>query len=656
MLLKQLKNISKKTKGRDMKFCRNLLVYLLIAVLTITCIPPMNASAASNSDLEAAIEAAIKAEQKANGGIQGRLEGNVPDDFYGDMVSRYRLKGHDSRFDGWTIRSGIDVSHHQGVIDWKKVAADGIEFAFVRVAGRGYGTAGNLFEDALYKINLEQARAAGLDVGVYIYSQATTQKEARDEAAYILERIKGYDINLPVVFDYEYYAGGRLSKAKLTNKQRTDICRAFCEAVKFAGYEPMIYANKSMLKDDLNAAVLSADYKIWLAHYTTATDYQGEYTFWQHTSQGSVNGINGNVDMNYHYVEPGLRIGEITESSVSMEWTPVAEAEGYILYRKPADKETDVAVYIDDPAETSYTDFNVVSNRTYSYELKYYVTDENGETVICESGYPVKTVMTPLKLQKVKLTAKAVNAGAIKLTWGKEPNATGYIVQQYDAAKKTYVKIATVLDKGKKTVTYTKSGLTAGKNYKFRVCALADVGGATIYGNYSTVITAKTPAKLTKPVLTAKPFNYTTNKLTWKKIPGATAYQIQRYNYAKKKWVLLKTVKGTATKNTYLKCKTNYRYRIRAIAKVNGKTIYSYYSVPRNAKTKGSRIGVVKNGPLKIRKGPGKGYKKLTVVKKGRKLTITGSTAKWYRVKIKINGKFRVGYVSKQYVRLKTVK
>lgn len=644
-----------------MRFFKKVLVYLLIAALTVTCIPPIGAAAAENTDVDAALEAAIEAERLANDGIRGRLEGNVPDEFYGTASGKYTTKAHNSKFDGWTKRKGIDVSHHQGVIDWDKVAADGIEFAFIRVAGRGYGSAGTLFEDALYETNLKEARAAGLDVGVYIYSQAITQKEAKAEAAYILERIKGFDVNLPVVFDFEYYAGGRLSNANLTDAQRTNICRAFCEAVKFAGYEPMIYANKSMLKDDLDAESLAADYQIWLAHYTTTTDYQGDYTYWQYTSTGSVDGISGNVDRNWHYVEPGFRIEETTEDSVTMEWTPIAAAEGYVIYRKVADAVYEIIAQIDDPSVTTYMDTELTSNTTYSYFVRYYKTDESGQQVIYKSGYPAKTTMTPLKLQKVSVSAETLDAGTVKLTWEADANATGYVVQQYDNSKKKYVKVATLAAEGaavteeetSAVVEYVNSELAAGTTYKFRVRALADIGGATVYGAFSTPVEVTTASKLIKPVLTAKPQNYTTNKLSWTAVPGATAYQIQKYNFSKQKWVLLKTVDGTSTQNTYLNCNTTYKYRVRAIAESDSGRINSYYSVAQSAKTKGSRIGVVKDGPLNIRTGPGTSYKKLIQVKKGRQLTVTGSTAKWYRVKIKVNGKFKVGYVSKQYVKLK---
>ena len=107
-------------------------------------------------------------------------------------------------FDKCTIINGIDVSKWNGTIDWAKVKADGIEFAFIRVGNRGVFD-GKLYEDPTYKYNLKEAIAAGVKVGVYVYSQAITQKEAIEEADFALSRIKKYNITMPVVFDFEYY-------------------------------------------------------------------------------------------------------------------------------------------------------------------------------------------------------------------------------------------------------------------------------------------------------------------------------------------------------------------------------------------------------------------------------------------------------------------
>lgn len=209
---------------------------------------------------------------------------------------------HDDRFKNTTIRKGIDVSYYQQNIDWNRVKNSGeAEFAFVRVGYRGAGE-GQLQADVDAGKNLSGAAAAGLRVGAYMFSQAITVQEAEEEARFALSQISGYSITMPIVIDYEYYrkASGRLYNAHLSKEQATDIVNAFCAVIKNAGYTPMVYANKSMLKNNLNAE--NIPYKIWLAHYVNqSTDYQGAYEFWQYRSNGTVPGISGKVDCDFWY-------------------------------------------------------------------------------------------------------------------------------------------------------------------------------------------------------------------------------------------------------------------------------------------------------------------------------------------------------------------
>lgn len=212
---------------------------------------------------------------------------------------------HNSRYEtGYTIINGIDVSSHNGSIDWSAVKASGIEYVMIRA---GYRTlqSGTLGEDANFRNNIQGALNAGLKVGVYMFSQAITQTEAAEEAYYVLNLIRGYNVTLPVVIDYEYGANhtGRLADANLDIDTQTAICNAFCTAVKSSGYTPMVYANKSMLQSDLRGEVLDDYYKIWLANYVTQTTYAGEYYAWQYSSRGFVNGISGYVDCNFFYEE-----------------------------------------------------------------------------------------------------------------------------------------------------------------------------------------------------------------------------------------------------------------------------------------------------------------------------------------------------------------
>lgn len=660
-----------------MKSGKKLLVYLLVAMLAVTCIPPVNASAASVTEQN---DAAAQSEQANDDGLLLREY----EDFSGDYSKKKTVSAvdsshltHNSKFDNFIVEDGIDISHHNGVVDWEKVKADGVDFAIIRMAYRGYGSTGRLRPDDQAVANLVNARDAGLDVGVYIFSQAINVEEAEEEADYILKMIRGYNIDLPVVLDYEYTAGdaGRLQKAKnngMTDRERTDVCLAFCKKVEAAGYDAMVYANKTMLSTDLYADEIDAEYEIWLAEWSKKASYNNDYTYWQYTSDGSVDGVpSTRVDMNVRYTEAPFKITSSTDTTMTMEWKPIDGAEGYVIFRKhEEDTIFSKVAQIDDPSATTYTDTGLETNTVYSYFVRYYKTDENGVQTVYKSGYPSQKAVTTLKLQKPEVTVEPVDAGSVELIWSKDPNAIGYEVQQFSDTKGKYEKIATVTCEEENSVSVdsmaaeidihedgtfglTISSLTAGNRYQYRIRSFAHMGGAKIYSNYSTPATVIMSTKLTKPVLTVKPTSYTTNKLSWAKVPGATNYQVQKYNFSKEKWETLKTVTGTSTTNTYLNCNTTYKYRVRAVAKPVGKNLYSSYSTAVSAKTKGSVIGVVKEGPLNIRKGPGTGYKSMIKVKKGRQLTITGSTAKWYRVKIKINGVYKTGYASKTYVKLK---
>lgn len=209
---------------------------------------------------------------------------------------------HPSKYKNYTIYDCVDVSAWQGEINWNKVKAAGITHAIIRVAYRGTSKSGNLATDKYYDTNIENAYAAGIKIGVYIYSQALNKTEAEAEAAYILKYIKPYKskITMPVVFDYEF-GGDRFKSGSITKSAMTNNCIYFCEKIKAAGYEPMVYANYNMLDSYLDSSKLESKYKIWLAHYNKTTSYPGEFYAWQYTSEGTVKGITGDVDMNFIY-------------------------------------------------------------------------------------------------------------------------------------------------------------------------------------------------------------------------------------------------------------------------------------------------------------------------------------------------------------------
>ena len=192
---------------------------------------------------------------------------------------------------------GIDVSKHQGKINWAEVKKSGIEFAIIRVGFRGQ-TAGSIYEDAYFKTNVNGAVSNGIKVGIYFYSCAINEDEALQEAAWVVNMIKSYRITYPVVYDFEDF--GRYRCAGVSGEQATSNAIAFLNYVRNAGYTPMMYANKNDITNRFNKSRLSG-YKFWLAHYTSQTNYTGKYDMWQYTSSGSVPGISGRVDMNVAY-------------------------------------------------------------------------------------------------------------------------------------------------------------------------------------------------------------------------------------------------------------------------------------------------------------------------------------------------------------------
>lgn len=203
--------------------------------------------------------------------------------------------------DGQVItHKGIDVSKHQGDIDWQKVAADGVEFAILRVAYRGYGEAGKLNTDEKFEQNIKGALAAGIKVGVYLYSQAITREELLEEAQLVLDLIAPYKVECPVVFDVEKVSGDKGRMNEISVEERTEFTRLFCETIEKAGYKPMIYHNMEMGALLLNLDELE-QYDKWFAYYNKDFYYPYEYKMWQYSDKGRINGINGEVDLNISF-------------------------------------------------------------------------------------------------------------------------------------------------------------------------------------------------------------------------------------------------------------------------------------------------------------------------------------------------------------------
>lgn len=197
---------------------------------------------------------------------------------------------------------GIDVSRYQGDIDWEKVAASGVEYAFIRVGVRGYGEEGRIVLDEKFEDNVKGATAAGVKVGVYFFSQAITDEEALEEADMVLGAIEGYDVTYPIVYDVEKTSAAHGRMNQLSVEDRTRMARIFVDRIKEAGYTPMIYSNMEMWSVLIDMASFE-DIEKWFAYYKTDLYFPYEYAVWQYTDKGTVDGIKGDVDLNISFKE-----------------------------------------------------------------------------------------------------------------------------------------------------------------------------------------------------------------------------------------------------------------------------------------------------------------------------------------------------------------
>lgn len=193
----------------------------------------------------------------------------------------------------------IDVSKYNGDIDWNAVKAAGVDYAIIRVGYRGYGTA-RLVQDRRFEQNMRGAINAGIRVGAYIVTQAVNTEEAVEEASFIVEKCRGYNVTLPLAIDVEWagnsYEEGRANS--ISASTRTDVINAFARTVMNSGYTAMAYANKDWFENKIYSGNLFSSCKIWLAQYrNTEYTYGGRVNMWQYTSKGRVDGINGDVDI-----------------------------------------------------------------------------------------------------------------------------------------------------------------------------------------------------------------------------------------------------------------------------------------------------------------------------------------------------------------------
>lgn len=466
-----------------------------------------------------------------------------------DKNYQYQTYTHQDRFAGAGIQHGIDVSYHNGNLDWSVIKSAGVDFAILRAAYRGYGDEGTLVKDSKFAEYIRGAQSYGIPVGAYIYSQAITTKEAVQEANYILNIVKNYSLDLPIVFDYEFspssegrtnlaWAEGELNKTKMT-----DITLAFCNTIKSAGYDVMVYANKTFLNKNIDHEVIEdAGYEIWLAHYTKSTDYTGDYRIWQYTSTGRIPGIADKVfDCNFMYS------GDIASS-----------------------------VKISDIPNQVYTGSEVVPSFTVTYGdkilvdgLDYVATYQNNSSIgtatvnVLGAGTYEGLLNLTKKFNIVPATVQNIEFSNVKTTsaeisWQAVDGASGYIIQIQKNGKWTNLG------------TYPSErasikGLMPGSVNNIHIAAYTNVNGINYMGAYSDAVKIETAVGAVNPRVSAYANNFVT--LTWDKQTAANGYEVFKYDASSKKYVLYKNITNPNTntcKVTGLASNKKYNFKVRA--------------------------------------------------------------------------------------------
>jgi GH25 family lysozyme M1 (1,4-beta-N-acetylmuramidase) len=510
----------------------------------------------------------IRALQRQSDSVSAESSPSLASSYSASLATTY---SHASMFKGYTILDGIDVSTWNGDINWKKVKAAGIDYAIIRVGGR-YTSSGGYFTDSKYEQNLKGAIAAGIDVGVYFFSTAINTTEAKQEAAYVMSLISGYNINLPIVMDYEYATGpsGRLYNAHLSKAAATNVVKAFCRTVEAKGYVGMIYASKSVLVSDMNASSIAKSYPVWNAQYNISDTLTTKHSYWQYSSSGNVSGIDHATDTNFRYISKPVAVASLaqkssTDATITLSWSKIPEVYGYQIFRYDSSQDKYVSVGTAKGASTtSFTDTGLADGKQYTYKVRGYYKLNSGNVYGASSA---ATTGVTIADTVENFKAKATSSGQVTLSWSTISAATGYRIYRYDASTKSYVKLDTV--RSGDISSYTDTTTLYGTTYKYKIRAYTNTDTGIVWHVISDPISVTTVPG-TVSGLSVSSASSTSLKLKWNAQENVSGYIIYVWDKELAVWSKIGKVTKAAT-NTYtiekLTPQTQYSYSITAYYK-----------------------------------------------------------------------------------------
>ena len=571
------------------------------------------------------------------------------------------------------IYYGIDVSQWQGTVNWSKVKADGISFVFIRCSYTSLKSF-NLHTDPKFKANVTAAAAAGLKVGVYHYSGATSATEAKKEADYVLKVIKPYKskITLPVMFDYEPGARVTANYKKTSKTTRTKYATTFCNAAKAAGYTSGVYCSTSWFPDYFNTSSLSS-YSNWDAHWATKNTYTGAYDFWQYSDAGKISGIGGSVDCNFWYTNTKIAGAATDNGAFTGDATPKPEAASTALttpyvttssvnYRMaPGTSGTKVGTL----AKGTVIDLVYGYHKTVNGE-KWYKFNYNGHAYYIHEDYVDREVLqNHTAAQNLTYHASASTSAAAKGTFsdgtkvqvvqGGSQTANGTQWHKVKVGSSYYYATAKHL-----TPAETFMASAAKKNVNVRTKAGTNQKKATyIYtGTPVTVVNGKAVAvsgeRWEQVKIGSKYYyilgSYLTKASSSKALTAANTTVVLKYTslpYTGKALTPAVTVTYNGTRlvngTDYVVTYSNNKEPGTATVKVTGQGSYRG-SLSKTFQITALTASYVTTAKINYRTGPGTKYASKGKVAKGKPVEVvfgwyqTVSGQKWY--KVKIGGKY----------------
>ena len=477
------------------------------------------------------------------------------------------------------IEKGIDVSKWNGTIDWKKVKADGIDYVIIR------GGFGNATVDPQFKSYIQGASDAGLKIGVYWFSYATSVAKAKEEAAKCLETIAPYKdkITYPVFYDFEYDSVDYAKKLgiTITKDLSSKMADEFLTAIKNAGYITGIYTNKDFGDKYFYEDMLFAN-NLWIAQYSSACTYNRPYMMWQYTDKGTINGIGTSskpayFDMNYTYLKPTN--DQASSNKIDLSSSSVSEISSKTY--TGSEIEPNVTVKIDNKTLKENEDYTVTySNNIYIGTAQITIKGIGNYTGTKTTTFKI----VPKQISDVSLVKKTTNS--LTLSWSKLDNVNGYKIYKYNPTSNSYKLLKTISDSS--ITSYTDEDLESASVYSYKVRGYKVIDGNYYYGNYSKIFSESTRInKVTNLKLDTR--NATSLEISWDKVNNADGYKIYKLDTSTNTYKLIDTINSNSTTSythSNIVSATNYYYKVKAFKYLNGSNRYSDYSSSLKATTR----------------------------------------------------------------------